>query len=461
MTLNAMSMKKWLLISFLLLEISLLQAAPVTLKGKAPLLAGKTIQLIRTADFITQSEEVLETVVVSGDGSFTLTTECTATGQYMLRIGFNTHLLYLRPGMTYVLEIPDPGGEELFYPEMNDSTETMYLVARLTHDFNSFNINNYEKFIAGTVRNDAAKFIQEEQARYNWLTDPFVIASRDYKIAALQYTTRLKGAKVLFETWLRDKPVLYRHPEYMGFFNEFYEGLMLQLIGSNKHPQVRQIIKDGTPYDSLLVHVQADELVQKKEIAELFILKGLFELYYKTGFDRYKIENLLGEQEARTTEPEIRNIIQQFRRIITRLRPGSPFIPFSGKKPDGTEVDLGTLTDKPIYLTFFAPDDPRSMEEIPGIANLYERYRKEVQFISVCTNCTYTSLQGFMTKYKIQWTCLLADAQAETDYEVLQYPAAFLIDREGVFKESPARLPSEGAELQLYRVTKKGRNDNR
>jgi len=418
------------------------------------------IQLTMPGDYITQTEVLLEQKQIGSDGSFEFTAEVQQPGQYFLKIGYNIHLLYLEPGQSYVLEIPDAAGEELYYPANTDSTRLFYLVGSINYDFNYFNINNYDKFIAGTVKTDASRFILETGKKYSWVTDPFVIAYKDYKIAGLQFITRLKGNKALFEMYLKDRPVLYRHPEYMYFFNEFYEGLLPQMLNSGKNAVLRQVIRDGTPYDTLLAHVQAHEWIQREDIAELFIIRGLYELYYKTGYDKYKIENLLLEEEKKTRSAEIKIIIGNFKKLINKLKPGSPMIDFEGRKPDGTVVQLSAQATKPVYLVFFSPDDPASIQEIPAINNLYDRYKKDVYFLGVCTQCTYSTLQDFVTKYKLKWDCVLTDASVETEYEILRYPSAFLIEAGGTFKESPALLPSEGAEKQVYLVTRKGRKDD-
>src|SRR5690606_31642143 len=229
----------------------------------------------------------------------------------------------------------------------------------------------------------------------------------------LQYVTRLMGPKRIFEEYFRDEPVHYDNPEYMYFFNEFYEGLMLQLIASNKKPEIRNIVNNGTPYDSLLVYVQEHEWIEGKQLAELFILRGLYDLYYKAAFDKYKIENLLQEARKSTSSTEIRNTIDNFQALINRLKPGSPYIPFEGKKPDGTVVQSSDLIAKPLYVIFFSPDDPNSLKEVPGVNNQYDDYRREINFVGLCSGCTYSSLQEFMATNKLKFDCLIVDPSLE------------------------------------------------
>lgn len=457
-----MHMKRcFIVLLFGCMPVWMFAAGKIVITGNAPYLRNTEIQLTQMADYITETEMVVASALVRDDGSFRFEFELDETRQLMMRLGTNIHLVYAVPGQTYHLEIPDEAGEELYYPDNQDSTALFYLVSRLNYDFNYFNINNYDKFIAGTVKADAAKFIQDINQRYEWVKDPFFMTLKNYKIAELQYTTRLKGPQQIFDLYFNDKPVQYLHPEYMYMFNMYYEGLILQMTGSNRRRQLKDALENGGPYDSLLVYVQQHEWVKGKELAELFIMRATYDLYYKAGYKKEQIEKILDGARSSTTSINIQTIITDFEAVLNRLKPGTAYIPFEGKKPDGTLVASSELLTKPLYIIFFHPDDPKSLEELPALNNVYDAYKREINFVGICTSCTYSSLQDFISRNKLKFTCLLADPSVETAYEVIFHPYAFLVDTDGTFRFSPAALPSEGAGKQVYTLTRKGRkNDN-
>ena len=46
----------------------------------------------------------------------------------------------------------------------------------------------------------------------------------------------------------------------------------------------------------------------------------------------------------------------------------------------------------------------------------------------------------------------MIDSNVETEYEILKYPTAFIIKKQGYFFRSPAELPSQGLDEYLILV---------
>jgi peroxiredoxin len=436
----------------ILLLIPALSFEQITINGKAPLLRDKNIRLFKTDDYITERQILIAQTQLNDDKSFSITAPLNEVSELSFMAGSVKNPFYAEPGKTYSIEIADESGTHMFFTELPDTQNVLYLIGQFNYEYNFFTINNYDKFVTGTIREEAKKFIAQADSKYKHITVPFFQQHKTYKLAELALSARVMGQKKIFETYFKDKPILYHHPEYMRFFKSFYGGMMLSIVNTSKNEKIKSVFREGKGYDSLIVYVTELDFVKDKNLAEIFIMQGLFEMYYSGKYDKYKIESLLRECIALSQNKEIIKIATNFIELITRLKPGSPAPDFIGKDLEAQPVKLSSFFNKPIYLTFFDPHDPACIKEIPGIKNLFDKYKKDIHFITVCSACSYGSLQDFITQYGLKWTFLIVEPDTEANYEVLAYPMAFLLKKDGIFFRSPAELPSQNLEDYLYKV---------
>jgi len=436
----------------ILLLIPALSFEQITINGKAPLLRDKNIRLFKTDDYITERQILIAQTQLNDDKSFSITAPLNEVSELIFMAGSVKNPFYAEPGKTYSIEIADESGTHMFFTELPDTQSVLYLIGQFNYEYNFFTINNYDKFVTGTIREEAKKFIAQADSKYKHITVPFFQQHKTYKLAELALSARVMGQKKIFETYFKDKPILYHHPEYMRFFKSFYGGMMLSIVNTSKNEKIKSVFREGKGYDSLIVYVTELDFVKDKNLAEIFIMQGLFEMYYSGNYDKYKIESLLRECIALSQNKEIIKIATNFIELITRLKPGSPAPDFIGKDLEAQPVKLSSYFNKPIYLTFFDPHNPACIKEIPAIKNLFDKYKKDIHFITVCSACSYGSLQDFITQYGLKWTFLIVEPDTEANYEVLAYPTAFLLKKDGIFFRSPAELPSQNLEDYLYKV---------
>lgn len=426
------------------------QPMGVIVNGHATKLANTKITLAQYSDYITKTPIIVAQSDIDKDGFFSLRVPNGETGEYLLYVGREFHSLILEPEHYYNLEIPDENGEHVYYPTEEDTSLLLYQISNLDYQINYFSVVNYEDFSTGKIKNKLKVFIDSLEKSFSFIAHPYFKQYKEYKIAELMTHARYKGMKTMYTGYLKGKPVLYRHPQYMQYFNDFYTGMMNEWFKQGKYKGLTHALTNGVSVDSLLYFIQTDELSDDPALTELICIKGLFELYYLPGFDKLKIEALVADLDRKTKHSEIKTITEQFLKIAGRLKPGKPANDFMAKDTEGNYHALKDYLNKPVYLTFFNPDDPASIREIPAIQSIYNDYKKEVTFVSICTGCTYSGLQNFVNEHKLKWIFLIADPAVEAEYEVLSYPAAFFIDKTGNFIFSPANLPSAGISKQIY-----------
>jgi hypothetical protein len=83
-----------------------------------------------------------------------------------------------------------------------------------------------------------------------------------------------------------------------------------------------------------------------------------------------------------------------------------------------------------------------------------EKHAAYLNVVTVMVSEDRSKLEDFMSRNGYSWKVLHYEGQPGVldDYMVRAYPTGYLIDRNGKLLLSPAILPSEGFEQQLFRI---------
>jgi peroxiredoxin len=121
---------------------------------------------------------------------------------------------------------------------------------------------------------------------------------------------------------------------------------------------------------------------------------------------------------------------------------------------DGRTWTLKDFEGKYTCLFFGTTDHYGCMMEYPFLQSYVEKHAAYLNVITVMTSEHREKLDDFMQRNGYSWTVLHFDGQPGIldDYMIKGYPTAYLIDRNGKLLLSPATLPSEGFEQQLFRI---------
>ncbi|MBC8321013.1 MAG: TlpA family protein disulfide reductase [Bacteroidetes bacterium] len=111
---------------------------------------------------------------------------------------------------------------------------------------------------------------------------------------------------------------------------------------------------------------------------------------------------------------------------------------------EGRHVSFASLNDKPVFLNFWATWCPPCVAELPGIADLYKKYNKEVNFIIVSDE-NPDKVQAFVIKNNLDSLPFYQNKSVPSDFKSQSIPTTFIIDKEGVvvvIKKGAARWNS-------------------
>lgn len=100
---------------------------------------------------------------------------------------------------------------------------------------------------------------------------------------------------------------------------------------------------------------------------------------------------------------------------------------------DGGTVSLEDLKGKPILLLFWRTTCGACNANMPHVQAAFEERGEEVNFISIETGSSNTSVQQYVDDKELGFTVALGKgSNAPTDYKVQYIPTTFFIDSEGI-----------------------------
>ena len=90
----------------------------------------------------------------------------------------------------------------------------------------------------------------------------------------------------------------------------------------------------------------------------------------------------------------------------------------------------------------------------PFLKILLQVYEGKVKVVTVMISSSFEEMTGFMEQNDYRWPALFYEFNENLlkQYNVKGYPTCYLLDREGNLVLSPAGLPSEGFDQQLFRI---------
>ncbi len=114
----------------------------------------------------------------------------------------------------------------------------------------------------------------------------------------------------------------------------------------------------------------------------------------------------------------------------------------------GNQVSFDSLNNKPVFLNFWATWCPPCIAELPGIADLYEKYHNDVNFIIVSAE-SRAKVRAFAKKNNFYELPFYQNTTLPSDFSSQSIPTTFIINKEGIVvvsKKGAARWNSGSIE---------------
>lgn len=129
-----------------------------------------------------------------------------------------------------------------------------------------------------------------------------------------------------------------------------------------------------------------------------------------------------------------------------------PLPPFKLYDLDGKEISSEDLLGKPTLINFWAVTCPPCIEEMPQLSRLKERYKDEMNFISITHDGkTRNNLVKFLEDKDFNFQVLELGEAYEKELKIRSIPKNLFIDRKGVLRyvqgNYPLRSKSESIDI--------------
>jgi peroxiredoxin len=447
------------------------------LKGKAPQFAGEHLVIRKISNPVTGHSVVLDTLHIGTDGSFRHQLACTDPQWFFINTGIFRITMFVEPGKGYEITLP-PKTEKTETDIRNPFFKPLIAhiqVARefLTsdpgtsiagQDFNS-RLFRFDSIVASANRDmmearrlhhayDSDSAIHEIEQRYARDTSEYFQQYRKFRYGILKINSRDVGLAYLREKYLSTERPLTENPAYMELFGEMYAEFLFYFSRTGEGKSIKDLINRKQDLNALKDSMMKHPAVPDREIAELIVIKEIFDIYARDYFYGEALLMLLDQVIKNPEIPEFAEYARGVKEYLTRLKIGERPPGFRLMDQHNKERTIDDFRGKYVYLNFCTPDNYSCLKEFPFLKAIYEAHREYLEVVTVMVTEKPGTMAEFMERNDYEWTALFYgnDDELLQDFGVRAFPTSFLLDKEGILVQSPAALATEGLEMQLFRI---------
>jgi len=375
-------------------------------------------------------------------------------------------MLYVAPGASYDIYLPDKDPYEPYRPNGNnvevtffglDSTDINYKILTYLRWQDEF-IGEYYylkalKPLEFSQNLDRFK-VNVEKYYANDSSDVYFMTFIRFSIASLDNIQHAadRNRYEKHDFYIKNFPVSYRNDAYMGYISTFYEKMMPRLPMETNNRVYLGILKSSP---TLIMRALGSEYTLiNTRIREMVMIKALGEAFY-TG--EYPQTNILTILDSVSTTPLFqangifaKNMILR----LTDLVPGGKAPDFAAANSHGEMKTLLNYRDKHLYIHFFDPSSQKSNIQLYPLIKLYEQYKNDVTFITISPDRELDSLAKSQLD-KIPWETFKLDEKSPVFklYKATTFPYYVLIDEMGFVVAAPALTPMPNGQYETIDKT--------
>lgn len=433
-------------------------AGKVTINGKAPDYPNRKITAYRYADYVSMRMEKIVSAEIPEDGNFVLRYESAKTEEILLKIDGTRALMYTQPDATYFIQFPGLAKDAVKSFSNNEvellfDTLDVYDINNLILDFESRMddfIGYYYPIMGSQAYHDEIDTLKEYLSKvYAKVDNPYFKQYVFYSVASVEQIGGLnvdlfKLKTLLYASYLYKHDILYHHPKYMLFFNQFYTDVF-KLADGKEEASLSKAINYKKSLSMTKDILKQDQFMKDDKICELVLIKALGEEYYSFNYYQDNIIFILDSVRDHSSYPEHRVIADNMIYKLTALSVGYPAPKFTLESNKQQQVSLSDFKGKYVYLHFWASWNTGSIPEMKIMTELNKKYGRDIQFVSINMD---EDTQSWMTFLKVHpemnWTHLHYGGQPSLidEYQIVSLSQYFLIGPDGNMIQSPAYRPT-------------------
>ncbi len=458
---------------FLLFLSSYSHGQLTIIHGTSKEYAGEHIPVNLVINPITGKTLTLDTIIVHESGYFSAEFELEELNWIEMSLGVYNCVLMVGPGYLYQVTLPtrrDKTEEEIRSPFFKPTILHLRVSAEVSdEDANAPDLNS-EIFRFDTLlfRINAQQLVARSQKRpfpvdslllsieESYINTPSAYFSnyRKYRYGLVQMNSGAKSLKDIYNSYLSVEYPEFRNPAYLDLFNKMYEKFFYYFSRTKEGVNLNQVVNLEHNHKALRKELQKHNSIPNDTIADLVILKEVNESFYRDFFYKEALLMILDSIIADPSIPVYSEYAMDIKADLTNLMIGTNPPNFSLLDQHEQRVSLDDFDQKYILLMFCTPDNYSCMKEYPFLKLLDEKHNEYLEVITVMITESLSTMQDFMKNNKYTWTSLFYENSEKLlhAYKIRTYPTCYLIGPDGKLIQSPATLPTEGLEQQLFRI---------
>ncbi len=456
-----------------------MQAATVTISGKAPDYASKNIVVSTYADYVSRLKKEMLTINIDGEGNFHTETDLSEVTYVFIDLGSYVGYLYLEPGARYEIVLP-PYAPRPDVERFNPFYEPQMIEIGLRGASSPLNqaIRDFDRFFQRELARNARRLVRaHDKALADRLierTDSAMRATKcektyfkqhvRYRQAQLYAAPRLSSGGNVLSNYFLGRPVLYNLPAYWDVINMMQPDPLDGLPRAESRKALLTEERNPNPSFAKYSKLSAENPLWAKDrnLREALLLRTLQNNFYSKLTTDGRADTILISAARECGADRNRMIAANIYAKKNKLKAGLPAPELGLQDQADRPVELKNFKDKFLYLCFMHTDNYECLKSMPALENLYRLHRADMEVLVILTN--EEPEEGFRTianrGYSWQTVSFITNQRLIFDYEVKALPTYFLIDPEGCISIAQAPGPTEkvgpaiAAAIRKYQIEK-------
>lgn len=436
------------------------------IEGYAPGFIGKEVRLYTYQDYLTMNRvEIGKGTVSAVDTMFRIEFSTKSTIKGIVEIDHTEASLYLAPTTNYSVYYPEPeevsgaiNKETNLYFFDLDTLDINYLILQYHNWFDAYLAYHQREVMNGKFLACLDTFKTYAITAYEKIDNPFFITYVRYDIAEMEQTkggnNRSEKRLETYLSYIDPFPVYYENDRYMKFIRAFYDKEFREYLPVTEQAILLAIHKSSPTL--LMQALKGDIFLAKPELRELVMIDKLGKAFYRELHLQENIVTILDSVAEHAISSSNASMAQNVRNYITKLEPGFPAPPLLIKQDGKDPITWVNYKGKFVYLNFFATWNDRSVQDMEIINKLIAKYDEDIAFVSICADEDSATFKSFMAAHpQYTWDVFYVgkDNAFTRSYNVVNYPAYFLLDQDGFIFSAPALAPSPNGEYESIEKT--------
>ncbi|MBQ9638629.1 MAG: redoxin domain-containing protein [Bacteroidales bacterium] len=440
----------------------------ITIRGTTVNAAGKTIELYNYSDKISQREVLLDRVTIGDDQTFQLRCFARYPMLVFVQIDNYSQSFYVEPGRDYNIYLNR-------FDWNQDEARNVYLdpvalpveFIGLPKDDVNFLIDNLNTVVQRYVSNHMVYFDQRFRPQRRYFDsllfevekqcpdgdNEFFNRYKRYYLAELKLNLKFASPKSIYDSYIRNQPVLCYDENYMSLFTALYSNAISKGTRNISVYRLAHWIYN-LDYERFIDSLGTEPMLRHEQVRELAALLALKEAYHNFHYyDSKMVLKMIEMIGARTKfadhKPIARNLVESFQ----RTEAGSDVKLFLLPDVDKRLVSLDDFRGKWVYLSFVRVSDPNSQAEVATLAHFKDSiyaHNNNVEFVTIACDREFQKMYHFLKnsrkgeRYNWTWLHFNGNYELLNNFRVCSYPIFVLINPEGKLQYDITPSPSTG-----------------